>query len=84
MANRNTNPGIGKNADSGVMHNPISQGFAQDLVSREGQRPRCPCGGESGSGDAAPPGEAAKRPMTQIKTPHEDFKTPHVRKAWAA
>jgi hypothetical protein len=84
MANRNTNPGIGKNADSGVMHNPISQGFAQDLVSREGQRPRCPCGGESGSGDAAPPGTAAKRPMTKTKTPHEDFKTPHVRKAWAA
>ena len=22
MANRNTNPGIGENADSGVMHNP--------------------------------------------------------------
>ena len=55
MANGNTNPGIGENAESGVMHNPISQGFAQDLVSREGQRPRCPCGGESGSGDAAPP-----------------------------
>ena len=61
MANGNTNPGIGKNADSGVMHNPISQGFAQDLVSREGQRPRCPCGGESGSGDAAPPGMEANR-----------------------
>ena len=55
MANGNTNPGIGKNTNPGVMHNPISQGFAQDLVSREGQRPRCPCGGESGSEDAAPP-----------------------------
>jgi len=32
---------------------PVS--FAQDLASREGQRPRCPYGGESGSGDAAPP-----------------------------
>ena len=38
----------------------------------------------AGSGDAAPPGTAAKRPMTKTKTPHEDFKTPHVRKAWAA
>ena len=52
-------------------HNPISQSFAQDLATREGQRPRCPCGGESGSGDAAPPGEAAKRPMTKTKTPHD-------------
>ena len=47
-------------------------------------RGNVPCGGESGSGDAAPPGEAAKRLMTKTKTPHEDFKTPHVRKAWAA
>jgi len=31
----------------------------------EGQRPRCPCNDESGSGDAAPPGPAAKRPMTK-------------------
>ena len=38
----------------------------------------------AGSGDAAPPGEAAKRPMTKTKTPHDGFKTPHVRKAWAA
>ena len=30
--------------------------LAQDLAPREGQRPRCPYGGESGSGDAAPPG----------------------------
>jgi len=58
--------------------------FAQDLASREGQRPRCPCGGESGSEDAAPPGTAAKRPMTKTKTPHEDFKTPHEQTAWAA
>ena len=54
MANKNTNPGGGKNADSGVMHNPISQGFAQDLVSREGQRPRCPCGGESRAAGTLP------------------------------
>ncbi|MBR2920537.1 MAG: hypothetical protein IKC27_04190 [Kiritimatiellae bacterium] len=31
----------------------------------EGQRPRCPCNDESGSGDAAPPGVATKRPMTK-------------------
>ena len=36
------------------------EAFAQDLAAREGQRLRCQCGGESGSGDAAPPGPAAK------------------------
>ena len=40
---------------------PSARSFAQDLASREGQRPRCPCGGESGSGDAAPPGVKANR-----------------------
>ena len=35
------------------LHRPLS--FAQDLATREGQRPRCPYGDESGSGDAAPP-----------------------------
>ena len=58
MANGNTNPGIGKNTNPGVMHNPISQGFAQDLVSREGQRPRCPCGGESRAAGTLPLPEA--------------------------
>ena len=38
-----------------------ARSFAQDLASREGQCPRCPCGGESGSGDAAPPGVKANR-----------------------
>ena len=33
----------------------------------EGQRPRCPCNDESGSGNAAPPGVAVKRPMTKTK-----------------
>ena len=32
------------------------ESFAMYLATREGQRPRCPYGGESGSGDAAPPG----------------------------
>jgi len=32
-----------------------ARSYAQDLASREGQRPRCPCNDESDSGDAAPP-----------------------------
>ena len=53
------------------------ESFAQDLATREGQRPRCPYDSESGSGDAAPPGEAAKRPMTKTKTPHDGFPLRH-------
>ena len=49
--------------------------LAQDLAPREGQRPRCPYGGESGSGDAAPPGglcrKQSNRMKLRAKIPHE-------------
>ena len=45
----------------------------------EGQRPRCPCNDESGSGDAAPPGPAANRPMTKPTRPMTKRHEPHVR-----
>jgi len=58
--------------------NIVSQHIiAGAITTREGQRPRCPYNGESGSEDATPPGTTAKRPKTKTKTPHEDFKTPH-------
>ena len=44
---------------------PVS--FAQDLATREGQRPRCPYGGESGSGDAAPPSGLCRKQSNQMK-----------------
>ena len=43
-----------------------ARGFAQNLATREGQRPRCPRGDESGSGDAAPPGPAANRGQSLV------------------
>ena len=35
----------------------------------EGQRPRCPCNDESGSGDAAPPGVATNRAARTLPLP---------------
>ena len=61
------------------LQNPGGATSSLPVQRRIGQRGRCPsrCSGESGSGDAAPPSTAAKRPMTERETPHEDFKTPH-------
>ena len=33
---------------------PSARSFAQDLATREGQRPRCPCGGESRAAGTLP------------------------------
>ena len=34
---------------------PSARSFAQDLATREGQRPRCPYGGESRAAGTLPP-----------------------------
>ena len=48
-------PSSSRSAPSSLLESYFER-LAQDLAPREGQRPRCPYGGESGSGDAAPPG----------------------------
>ena len=47
---------IGSESFAQNLATPSPRSFARDLASWEGQRPRCPYGGESGSEDAAPPG----------------------------
>ena len=52
MSNKNTNPGGGKTAVPADINNAQPAYFPKPHHTWEGQRPRCPCGGESGSGDA--------------------------------
>ena len=78
-------PNAPRRAENSPPYQSSQHIIAEAIAAREGQRPRCPCGGESGSGDAAPPGGLCRKQSNQMKLrakiPHEIIEASFMREA---